>query len=87
MTAEMPWTHMPTIEDFTVGSRSVNHARKTLQDELATVDWCVYPWSDFPGACNLCQTLIASRVEDRCPTVEAALQHKWLRTRAPPFLT
>eukprot|EP00811_Abedinium_folium_P017075 NODE_2599_length_2183_cov_10.100681.p1 GENE.NODE_2599_length_2183_cov_10.100681~~NODE_2599_length_2183_cov_10.100681.p1 ORF type:complete len:580 (-),score=89.77 NODE_2599_length_2183_cov_10.100681:364-2103(-) len=87
MTAEMPFTHMPIMENFTVGSSCVDRARRAMQDELATIDWCSYPWSEFPGACHLCQTLIAWRVEDRPPTVEAALQHKWLRTHAPPLLT
>eukprot|EP00811_Abedinium_folium_P036194 NODE_8926_length_1459_cov_6.081832.p1 GENE.NODE_8926_length_1459_cov_6.081832~~NODE_8926_length_1459_cov_6.081832.p1 ORF type:complete len:349 (+),score=57.23 NODE_8926_length_1459_cov_6.081832:125-1048(+) len=84
MTAEMPCggAHLLTIEDPTVGSDSVSRIRRSMQNELAMMDWCVYPWSEFPGACNLCQSLLAWRVEDRPATAEAALQHEWLRIQS-----
>lgn len=76
MTGETPWSQIVSLEDGIVGSAGANKMYDALKAE--NFEWEREPWPDFPLARDLCQKLLAFRVEDRPLSVEEALAHPWL---------
>lgn len=76
MTGEMPWSSLVSLEDGVVGSPGAQKMYIALKNEQ--VEWDLEPWPDFPLARDLCQKLLAFKVEDRLSTVSQALSHAWL---------
>jgi len=78
MTGEMPWSSLVSLEDGVVGSPGATQMYNALKAEL--LEWEQEPWPDFPLARDLCQKLLAFKVEERLSTVKDALGHPWLRS-------
>eukprot|EP00812_Abedinium_dasypus_P010620 NODE_422_length_1575_cov_274.651316.p1 GENE.NODE_422_length_1575_cov_274.651316~~NODE_422_length_1575_cov_274.651316.p1 ORF type:complete len:236 (-),score=43.67 NODE_422_length_1575_cov_274.651316:110-817(-) len=79
ITGELPWTHLPELNDGTVGSAAAKRMHEVMRHELAALDWDDDPWPDFPQARDLCQKLLAWHVADRPASVQLVLDHVWLR--------
>lgn len=76
MTGLTPWTVIQTLEDGTVGSPGAKRMYKSLKK--AKPEWDIEPWPQFPQARDLCQKLMAFKIEDRLSTAHEALAHQWL---------
>jgi len=80
MTGDMPWTHLPPLENGKVGTPAANRLYQAIRSELAALDWSPFPWREFHLARDLCQQLLAWDVADRPASAQDALDHAWLRT-------
>jgi len=81
MTGETPWSSVVSIEDGKVGSPGARKMYDAMKSEV--LEWDREPWPDFPLARDLCQKLLAFRIEERAVTVQEALDHPWLADLQP----
>jgi len=80
MTGDLPFEEHLFADDPSdtcIGSESMESMYQKLNG--AHIDFDCDPWSSFPQARDLCQSLLAFSPGDRSPSARAALSHPWLR--------